>query len=70
MRLVTTIAAAGLVAVVAGKRENKYVEYHQPWPMDQDFMRGVQMGAYLEEEGEEDEFKCPVVPTPNFMSWI
>ena len=38
--------------------------------MDPDFLRGVQMGAFMEEDGEEDEFKCPVVPTPNILSWI
>ena len=40
MRLETTIAAAGLVAVAAGKA-NIYVENHEPWPWDPDFMRGV-----------------------------
>ena len=55
MRLATTIAAAGLVAVVAGKKkENLFVEHHEPWPMDPDFMRGVQMGAFIEEDGDED----------------
>ena len=71
MRLATTIAAAGLVAVVAGKKkENIFVQHHEPWPMDPDFMRGVQMGAFIVEEGDEDEFKCPKVPTPGFLSWI
>ena len=69
MRLVTTITAAGLAAVVAGK-SNTYVEYHQAWPWDPDFTRGIQMGAFIDEDGEEDEFNCPIVPTPGFMSWI
>ena len=33
-------------------------------------MKGVQMGAFLEEDEEDDEFKCPPVPVPGIMSWI
>ena len=50
---------------------NIYVENHQDWPMDSDFLKGLQLGAYVAEDDEDEEpIKCPAVKVPNFMSWI
>ena len=58
-------------SIETAKYKNIYVESHMDWPMDSDFLRGLQMGAYLiEDEEDEEPIKCPQVKVPGFMSWI
>ena len=70
MVLFAGLTSAGGIEDAAPKK-NIYVESRMDWPMDSDFLKGLQLGAYIAEDDEDEEpIQCPPVKVPNFMSWI